>query len=465
MEDLQIIIKPQPKQADAYRFLFDPIHFFVIFGGGSGGGKSWLGCEWLMQMCYRFPGSKWFIGRNQLTRLMGSSYITFLKVCDFYGIPKEDWSLNGQYHYIQFTNGSRIDLIDLAFLPSDPMYQRFGSFEYTGGWIEEGGEVNFAAFDVLKTRVGRWHNKEWGLNPPKILITCNPEQNWLYRLVYKPFKKGTLSAQYAFVQSLYGDNEFTRVEYGAQLQSITDPILRKRLMLGLWEYEQDDSSLIQYDAILDMFTNTPIHSDHKFLTADIARYGSDKIVYGLWRGMDLYQVISKTKQGIDVTANDIRTLLQFEHIPYSHAVVDDDGVGGGVVDSLRGVKGFVGNAAALPRIDGKTNVKENYRNLRSQCSYMAAEKINAHAIGISAKLEEGVKELIIEDLQHIKRKNAEQEGPLQIIPKDEIKEAIGRSPDHGDMIVMRMYFELDKPVVYHQPPMTHGVRPFMPGIG
>src|SRR4030066_1152249 len=178
MEKITPTLKPNPKQHQAYLKLWDELTYFILYGGAAGGGKSWLGCEWLMQNCYRYPGSKWFIGRNELTRLMASSYITFMKVCSYHQIPREDWNLNGQYHFIEFKNKSRIDLLDLKYLPSDPLFERFGSLEYTGGWIEEAGEVHFTAFDMLKSRVGRWMNKEFNLFPPKLLLTCNPTKNW-----------------------------------------------------------------------------------------------------------------------------------------------------------------------------------------------------------------------------------------------------------------------------------------------
>lgn len=466
MELLTPTIKPEPKQDDAYQKLWDSITRFLLFGGGSGGGKSWLGAEWILLNCYRHPGTKWFIGRNELTRLMGSSYATFQKVCAFHDIPQSDWSLNGQYHYIKFKNNSRIDLIDLKFLPSDPMFQRLGSFEYTGGWIEEGGEVNFFAFDVLKTRVGRWMNQEYGLFPAKILITCNPEQNWLYRVFYKPWKKKTLPPEYAFVQALYGDNRYTAVEYGRQLDLLTDPILRMRLKMGWWEYETGDNSLVDYDSITDLFSNVLEPSAEKFFTADVARYGSDKTVFGGWRGFDLYRLDWKQDRGIDQTSEDVKLFLRDERIAYSHAVVDDDGVGGGVVDSVRGIKGFVGNSSALKRQDEKDAPKENYINLRSQSGFMLAEKIKKHQIAISAQVDEATKEMIIEDLQQLKKKETPTEAPLRLISKDEIKEALGRSPDFGDMLMMRMYFELVKPVVYR--PATGGfggVKPYVPGLG
>lgn len=391
-----------------------------------------------------YPGTRWFIGRKELKRLMNSSYITFTKVCDYHKIPRSDWKLNGQYNYIEFKNGSRIDLLDLDYKPSDPEYDRFGSTEYTGGWIEEGAEVKFGAFDVLKTRIGRHLNLKYGLHP-KMLITCNPGKNWLYKMIYKPWKANELPEGYAFIQSLYGDNPFTVETYGKMLAEIKDKKRKQRLMFGNWEYEWDPSALMEYDAILDMFTNTPIVDEHKYLTSDVARYGQDKTVIYLWKGFDVYKVLVFEKQGIDQTIDEIRTLLQNERIPYSHAIADEDGVGGGVVDGLRGIKGFTANSASLP--NPETGERENYRNLKAQCSYMLARKINAREIGISASLLETHKEFIIEEIEQIRAKDLDRESPLQIIPKEEVKETIGHSPDFADTMVMRMYFDLRKPMM------------------
>jgi hypothetical protein len=438
---------------------------YILYGGAAGGGKTWLGCEWLLQNCLRYAGSKWFIGRNELTRIMGSTFQTFRKLCKYHEVPPESWHFNGQYHYIEFFNGSRIDFLDLKYLPSDPLFERFGSLEYTGGWIEEAGEVHFLAFDVLKSRIGRWMNEEFGFVPPKLLLTCNPTQNWLYRIFYKPFKQGILEKDYSFIKALYTDNPVTAKIYGEQLATITDPILRARLRNGDWEYG-DDTSLIKYDYILDLFTNSIEPKDKKYFSGDIAQYGSDRIVYGSWLDFILYKIEWKVKQGLDVTTTDIRTILAHEQIPYSHTVLDNDGIGRGVVDNLRGVKGFVGNSPALKRKNKKDNPKENYANLRSQCAFILAEKVNNHEIAISAQLDEVTKEFIVEDLQALKRKITPREAPLALIDKDEIKEALGRSPDFADMMCMRMYFELETESSgeVHMPDSVGGVKPLYPGM-
>jgi phage terminase large subunit len=246
---MEVTLRPTPKQHQAWQKLWDAVTKYLFFGGGAGGGKSWVGCEWILTNCQRYPGSKWFIGREELSRLMKSTYITWAKVCKHHGVS--DWKLNGQYNYIEFANGSRVDLLDLKHAPSDPLYERFGSLEYTGGWIEEGGEVAFKAFDTLKSRVGRHMNREYDLIG-KILVTCNPKKNWLYQDIYKPWKEGRLPSGYAFIQSLYNDNPYTADSYAQDLAAIRDQATKQRLMYGNWEYDNDPAALMEYDAIVDL---------------------------------------------------------------------------------------------------------------------------------------------------------------------------------------------------------------------
>jgi polyribonucleotide nucleotidyltransferase len=55
------------------------------------------------------------------------------------------------------------------------------------------------------------------------------------------------------------------------------------------------------------------------------------------------------------------------------------------------------------------------------------------------------KEELIEELEQIKQKNPDKDNKLSIIPKDEIKDTLGHSPDIADMMMMRMFFEFKRP--------------------
>lgn len=387
---------------------------------------------------------------------MLSSYVTFNKVFTHYGMEK-DWHLDGKYNVIYFDNGSRIDLLDVDTMPSDPLFERLGSLEYTGGWIEEAGEVNFLAFDVLKSRIGRHMNLDKNgeiVIPPKMLLTCNPNKGWLYRRVYSPWKKKTLPTEYAFIQALYSDNNYTINMARQTLGELSDQAMRERLMMGNWEYDTGDGSLMKYDYIIDLFTNNIQEEGEKYLVADIARFGSDYTVISRWKGLECYSIIKYKHKSVQQNIELIKSIAHEESIPYSHICVDEDGVGGGVVDGLPGIVGFVNNSSPMQR-SGVEERKENYANLKTQCAYELGRYVTLHKMSVKIE-DEQMKEEVVADLEQIKTPADDKEGKLRIRPKEEVKEVLGRSPDVGDNFIMRMVFEIAKSSVK---PLTGNKRP------
>ncbi len=473
MDTIELTLKPTLKQHAAYQALetpvldpehlnptdplYGPLTVEVFFGGGADGGKSWAICESRLMNALRYPGYKSFIGRHELKRLMQSTYVTWLKVCGFHNIPRDEWKLDGQLHVIRFRNGSSIDLLDLSFRPSeDPLYERFGSLEYSDGAIEEAGEVHPLAREVLKTRVGRWKNDELGINP-SLLETGNPKKNWTYHLFYKPAAKGELPPDRIFIQALHRDNPYGERSYGKNLDRIQDPIMRARLRDGNWEYEDDPAALMSYAAIADIFTNTVTddeeddESSDRWMSVDVARGGKDKTVVTLWRGWVAYKILYREKQDTRVTAEWVAGLAKEHEIPYSHIVVDEDGIGGGVVDNLRGVRGFLANASPIEIEPEEDEDEENpsekvaYANLKAQCGYYLANKINRHELAARTE-DEQIREWIADDLEQIKEANVDSDDKKrQLVPKEEVKIILGRSPDFGDTFMMRAVFDLKPP--------------------
>jgi phage terminase large subunit len=426
---MKITIKPTVKQHAAWEAL--KTHSIVFLGGGAGGGKSWWLCETRLVNSYLYPGYKTFIAREELKRLMASTYLTWCKVCQFHNVPRDDWNLNGQYSYIEFTNGSRIDLLDVKYLPSDPFYERFGSLEYSDGAIEETGEIHFLAFDVLKTRIGRHLNKELGIRPT-IALTGNPKKNWTYETFYLPSKNGTLPENTKFIQSLYFDNPYTAKAYEIQLADIKDNSTKERLMFGNWDYEDDPNTLIDFATINDMFSNDFVKPGKKRIIADIARYGSDRAIITVWDGLILFDYkIFNISSMVDIQ-NAINTLRAKYSIPISEIIVDEDGIGGGVVDNLK-CKGFINNSKPS---------KPNYQNLKSECGYKLAEL--AGKIWIKCSLPNREVEMIKQELGMLKTFDSDKDNKLRIMPKEKIKDYIGRSPDWLDVFIMRMHFEIKK---------------------
>jgi hypothetical protein len=132
-------------------------------------------------------------------------------------------------------------------------------------------------------------------------------------------------------------------------------------------------------------------------------------------------------------------------IGLSDVLVDEDGLGGGVVDFYK-CKGFVNNSRPMENPeagrDQKGNrIPENFDNLKSQCYFRLADKVNKNELFLECE-DDSIKDLIIEELEQIKQKNMDSDLKKGVIPKDKIKEVLGRSPDFADTIMMRMWFEL-----------------------
>ena len=126
--------------------------------------------------------------------------------------------------------------------------------------------------------------------------------------------------------------------------------------------------------------------------------------------------------------------------------MDEDGVGGGVVDQIDGCVGFVNNSQAIQPDEARQDKTKivNYANLKTQCYFKLAQVAEEGSIGIDELRDSDIKRLLIEELEQVKQKNVDKDAKISLVDKDAIKESIGRSPDIADALMFRMYFELAK---------------------
>lgn len=246
--------------------------------------------------------------------------------------------------------------------------------------------------------------------------------------------------------------ESTRKEYANDQDAYKQEILA--------EYVDNAGALFKYTALLDMF-NTAVVKTEKFLTVDVADDGSDKTIFTLWHGLEAYQINMYAQLQTDGIISTIREVAALHNVPYSHIAVDAIGVGAGVASSplLTGIVGFKSSYSALrveksiialPNIHylGKPPLVSDFKNLRSQCVFALARLVNDHKIAVKTK-DELVRSHIIEELSNY-QDASQGDGKRMATQKDDIKAAIGRSPDISDTLIMRMYFELMKQLVPEQ---------------
>lgn len=447
------------KQIQAVEYWIDNTTEEILFGGAKGGGKSFLGCSLIFGDALIYPGTHYFIARKELNDLRKFTIPSVHEVFSKWGLKVEDYaSFNGQDNCFNLTNGSKVFLIACKHEPSDPLFERFGSMQMTRGWIEEGGEVEESAKANLWLSIGRWKNDEYKLKK-KLLTTANPKKGWMKREFVDPFKAGTMPKGRKYIQSFATDNTYLSKDYLETLRTEKNSIRRQRLWEGNWDYEEDQDSLVLSDALTDTFSNTIDKDNNKYLIVDVARKGVDSTIFSYWEGLVLYKIEKFVKQDTFETEQKIKDRSAAERIPFSHIMIDEDGIGGGVVDHLFGVKGFVANSSPIPtgteirmrkaKVSHSFVPKINFANLKAQCGYKLAEYINEHKIAFQVP---EYRDVLIEELTALLRqKDADQESKLQLKPKDLVKMDLGRSPDIGDTIIYRMWFELKKTALNESP--------------
>ena len=416
-----------PKQAKAWTKLRDKQTTEILYGGAAGGGKTFLGCLWIIVSCFKYPGSRWLIGRSKLKALKETTLATFFDVAAMLGLSADtDYNYNAQDSTIKI-GGSTIVLKDLFQYPTDRNFDSLGSLEITGAFIDECNQITSKAKDIVGSRI-RYKLEEFGLIP-KLFMSCNPSKNWVYSEFYIPSTDGTIQSHRCFIQALVTDNPHIPRHYIEQLRRLpTDS--QERLLNGNWRYDDDPSALIKHDSIVDLWRRDERGGD-RYLTADIALHGSDRFVMGYWEGMDLHSVWVKQKSDAPTICSFIEEKESAYGVPRASIIFDADGLGAYL-------KGYL--SGATPFNNGGKPHRPEYNKLKDDCYYKLAECVN---MGVMSVQTDDFKDEIYQELEQVKSYHVDKDTKLRVLPKDKVKELLeGRSPDFADMMMMRMLPEL-----------------------
>lgn len=219
-----------------------------------------------------------------------------------------------------------------------------------------------------------------------------------------------------------------------QAQRDLPPKIFKQLYLA--EEQESEDMLCSYDSINDLWTNSPIISKQRYITADIAFHGSDLFVIFVWYGFDIvdyYETNSSSPEEVELK---IKALAEKHKIGRSNIAYDADGLGGFLKSYLKGARAFNNGGKVIPQ----KGVTPNYKNLKSQCGYEFAKRINDRQVSVST--DKIPKSEFIKEMECLQSYALDLEGKIQLLPKNKIKEMIGHSPDRLDGLIMREFFEL-----------------------
>ena len=428
---MEITITPTKRQSEAWRYLTDNKTNVVLFGGSAGGGKSWVGALWAVTLCLQYKGIRFLIGRAVLTQLRLTTLNTLFDLLSTMGFKSgEHFNYNGQSNVLTFYNKSEIIFKDLQYNPSDPNYDSLGSLEITAGFIDEAAQVTSLAYNIVKSRI-RYKLNEYNLIP-KLLMTCNPSNNWIKKDFYLPYTQGKLEENKVFIPSLPLDNPYLPPSYIEMLKELP-PQQRRRLLEGDWDYLDESDSLFKFDEIsASIFKSVPNTQDKKYMTIDVARFGDDRSVVMIWVGLVLVECHVYRKLSIVELSSNIEDLMRSHGVHPQNCIVDSDGVGGGASDILRATN-FVNNSRPLH--------EQNFSNLKSQCYVKLSDMFRDGKISINI-LEPSMIDDLTQELLAVKLKDVDKDNKVAVQSKDEMKRVLGKSPDLSDALMMRMLPEI-----------------------
>lgn len=329
--------------------------------------------------------------------------------------------------YIELAaSGSRIYFIE-ADESKDSDFNKLKGLELTAAGIDEANEIAEKAFNIIMARIGRQNNGGiFGF----ILLTCNPDNNWVLTRFYEPFSKGQLQSPYYFIQALAKDNPFLSNEYLEALNDLPE-VEFNRYVLGDWRYSDDPNQLIRFEWIKrNLIQPGEVVFEPEAMAVDVARYGDDRTAFGFRKESSLIGLKSfKNFNTVEVGDMVIKE-LQDNHIGAEKTCIDVVGVGGGVVDYVRSKKFFVHayNSGSQPTASAG---HLQYKNQRAQSYYEMREGLMHND------------RKIIDDKGLIKEllsiRYTVKDKVIQIESKEEVKKRLGYSTDLADVAVMSYY--------------------------
>ena len=210
----------------------------LAYGGSRFGGKTFSGCNVLIQRCLMFPGTKHLALRRILSATDLNLGEQFKDVLRAYGLPiglrtRGEVAFLIKEGRIVFPNGS---MIQLGYCKNESDYEQHVGTQWDTVWIEQAEQFPETVYDQLK---GSNRKSRITACEPRFLLTFNPGgrgSDWLFRRVIDP---KTRDKRIVYVRSLIRECRATLEQDPGyilrSLNSIKDEVLRRQWLEGDWD--------------------------------------------------------------------------------------------------------------------------------------------------------------------------------------------------------------------------------------
>ena len=414
------------KQTKAWDFLEQPDIDEILYGGAKYGGKSWFLCVWSYLFACDFakkhnipqsdnPLPIGFLGRKVAKNFNDTTLETWYKT-----IPGDGYVSKGKP--VELIIDKRVK-IHTGGLDNREMVNKFNSAEYAFFAIDQAEETTLD--DIAILRAATFGRLVINGNPidGKGLFTANPRDCWLKNeFINHP------TAARRFVPALPTDNPHCTQKYIDNLKDAFKhrPELLRAYLLGDWSALALANQVI-LDSWIERAVNSPSMLAGKVISCDVARFGDDKTIIYVLEGTE---IMERHEMGYSRTTeiSDRLTDLSRRH-NNCQLVVDEIGVGGGVIDELHrnGRRVIAFNSSNQAEND------EKFYNLRAEAWWELGQHFANGEIGCRNMTQELQEQLGWPKYDF-------RLGRIIIEPKETIKqEHEGKSPDEADCYNMGVW--------------------------
>lgn len=150
------------KQLETLKDFFSWEYIELLYWGWARWGKSWLIWVLLAIWVASMPWSSWLVSRTKLSELQATTMVTFYQVLKMLGFWAKSYKDKiREKKHLEFNNGSKVYVIQVDNEPSDPEFDRLGSYSYTGAFLDEWQQMVTKVRSVL---AGRFSETSWFFN-------------------------------------------------------------------------------------------------------------------------------------------------------------------------------------------------------------------------------------------------------------------------------------------------------------
>lgn len=438
----EIRFKRSPRQTLAISTLSSPDVDELLYGGAKGGGKTVLGCQWVVQRVSEIidlcglrptptPPIVGFMGRKQSVDFTSTTLNTWIRF-----IPGNIYTHLKQEKRIRLFGAADVQY---GGMDDSETVKKFNSAEYAFYFIDQAEETEEQDIALIR---GALRLKLNGIQPPyKGLLTANPAQSWIKRAFITAPQKGT-----KFVQALPSDNPFIDAKaYVEQLKKAFgfNPQLLSAYLYGSWDDLDTAFTVIpakDINACVESGATDP-RGIKRITVADIAENGEDETVIYDFEGPRVVPETAEIYAHRDLMDTVGRIMAHARKNRSSLVCVDKVGLGAGVYSRLQEVYsdsegddeeadghiivyGFDGRIEPPGDLNGMT-----FKNYKSYAWFQAAEAFRERQIDIPP--DDVLKAQLSGVTWHFTN------GEVIALDKNEdVREKLGQSPDRATTVIM-----------------------------